>query len=1692
MIRTKEHNLRKTIFFTLKTIAIILVVCFAIEYPVQMFGRAYAAEKVYYVSEVKVFQAKTEAEAIKLCENDGYVCTKKDLNAGTGKEAVVMGYKLTENKDEAIYDIKLLHMNGGYQIKDYAEANEKLEKDNVGTGEILYDAANEFIANYEDGSPKAKDAYMGLNLFSIPEENNIGLGDYIIQDRADEEFFTKIVTRASSGAVTAITNFLASGLTPLEKGKDDKTGKEIDISWAHKVNQSAFWKILDSKKTSGDDLVNYDKEFGDNANALFKQLQKFTTDFENAQAAYDENEYVEEAKKTNIDEAVEETDKPSEEDSAMALVSAYECLNEHEAFEGRKLGEYLVSIGKNTSERVDLRRLYPILEAMSPAQQKMVGLVGLLPLIGSVGENKSNQDAVNILNKAKAKIKEKMGENSFSVWVNTNPEMADKKVAFTSDAIRLSAAQQLVDQKTAMDKWTDAKKIIDDVLKWINVGSTVVFILTWLAGEYGIAGAIVGIKTATALISASVAAIAEKAMAISTMISSWSFIFSLVILAVTFIFFIVSLIIEAVLKNKPKEYTQMADFAVDTRLEDGKNVNLIYSAVKDNQNRIADLNGYKAQNGWVCMYTSTDERSGSPIRADEEGNVFNIVYGDASPVNGYDCASYFGQIAPGNCNNGAKSDDVNGIFINYRTQRSLANRSAAANTGDGEQASDGTKRYYADFIVMSGKDPQIVKAQITKQQGKYQVFDQNLCGNVKNIEKDEPQYTYLAYTVTTDPKMAVRDIRVATFQNGGSITFGEISYGCAGTLGYPANNSDEDKKFPGDLDGLYFTKNENAGSPIEVGSLHLVSSHSEAKAGWEPVTTFSGLPYNFATSRYTGEGDSYSERSRTRPYSYTGYVGQYEGTTENFTCVWNNEKRYLYYEPEVTYTSGTKYLSGVFFGFGADSVNTGMGFVDAAKAKITDLFDTLSDIPYVEEPSASSGVNLAESYFYEGYPVDSNQKYLRMYYTWSYNPYRALTDVQVFRGSPYTSKLPLIQNKAVEYPGDASAQASRSAGYAAATVAFQRSACSRIERVMRGIIPENAYMAPNGLMGVINTHEETEEGFTSESQGMFTASGANFPLLPTNLYVSGYVKGRSGLTLDDVVVSNTAHKGNNSNGKLTCDVSEDKTLAGNTPEGDFFSIQDLKDPHNLTPFNISYPSWTDDGGNAKKIGEDNGDYYHKAGASVYMYIKHPVVRKKYISRIFVGASVREDVTKTFDKSKKDKKPSNDELKAFDRQVDINALSEATSAGSDEMIPFDLAGDQSKAWYKYVKAGDAPEPPKGGDPAAYVSVARTDDVNSAIRSVLLYRSSAEAVANQIQVDRAVYYCASNKTPIRLNDGSTYFLYYSYNQGTVPGKPITELEISDTVFFSGYSTALVADSTDVIERVNGKNKVTPAVPFGNPKLDVFIHAKYDVETTYFSKIYTASGDTAKEAQLGLLEQGCTEFCNIDLNRDAGGKYVYLGYRGYSLDQEEIDNQPSEAAKETERQNQLYEAIYDIICTVGEEFHPEGIVSERNQIYYAPVVRYDRNKQPVPTDLNEGTTGPKIYMYYTTMYVADEYNKRMRSEEDPIYSTMPKEYMKSPLTRIGFAMQDYVPYSQDMASASTGTDNKVKPWEYVMKSDNKEHVEFNEGAVSFTDKHLTGDHRIYMFAQREEGNVKASAEITGGYTTSSVTENLLYVEQ
>ena len=140
-------------------------------------------------------------------------------------------------------------------------------------------------------------------------------------------------------------------------------------------------------------------------------------------------------------------------------------------------------------------------------------------------------------------------------------------------------------------------------------------------------------------------------------------------------------------------------------------------------------------------------------------------------------------------------------------------------------------------------------------------------------------------------------------------------------------------------------------------------------------------------------------------------------------------------------------------------------------------------------------------------------------------------------------------------------------------------------------------------------------------------------------------------------------------------------------------------------------------------------------------------------------------------------------------------------------------------------------------------------------------------------------------------------------------------------------------------------------------------------------------------------------------------------------------------------------------------------------------------------QSEAGDNPYVNIIVARTADQDNETYQTDVSHMLSTMPKDYLKSPLTKIGFAQYDYVPYSKPL-DASSSDSTGVMPWEYVMLSNNKVQVDLNEGAVDFGSDHMMSDNRISMFVQREDGSVKPSAEITGGYNSTLVAESKLYL--
>lgn len=1720
-------------------------------------AQAIEDSKVEYVSDVRLFYSTKSLDAAKdRCRANDYIPVEGDLNEGTDRDHVVMGYKTTEDRKEAICSIRLLSMDAGYEMKDYAELQDEYAKSNASTIDTIEAAAMEFADNYASGSPKAKEAYDGLNLIMIPEVGEKKLGDYIVDGDADWNFYAKVVTRSSSGTVSAILGYLTLGLSAYENEYDSDMGESVSMSWAEAVSGCAVWEEIEDAQTE-DEFNSLYKRYGDDARAFHKKLQEFATGYDNAMATFDEEEYASELQSEvqgkDEEEVVNDKEELSENEQGVAYAGIYEQLNSYTTDDGTQLGDYLLELGYQTSDDVDLTKLYPVIECMSYAERRIAGMTGLLGLIQTTGENVTDDRVEDKISEAAGKIEDIMGSDSYSIWLNDNEEIKDKKVAYTSDAIRMDAAQKLIDDQDT-SSWTDTA---NEVMKWVNMALGIVSCILTLAKFTIIAKAIAlipagltHIAVALGLIEAAktVAEVAETVVAGATTAGGPMGWITLAVMVVSMlIIWAVTAIIKYIKENKDKDYEDAPEYVADRVEEDDRSYLAYYKGVGSDisssdrpndmltegnaalqeadldlhgEDGISDVNGRMGFRGWNCMFYSKDMNAGSPIIVEKGEAPFKVLTGDAgiNPVKGYDSVKSFGEIMPGNCNALMKKDEKGGVFVHYRTEKSTGNSGTAA-TATGSAVSgeededrgidDGAKQsgvYYKDIIVRSADTEQLAKAKI-RAKG-YKIWDNNLANDVryKYTHYHEWSYTYIGFITTTDPKKAIKDIRVATFtpQSSKEVSFGDVKYGCAGNLGYKAENATEDKEYPNDLDGLWITTDEKAGTPIEVGGLHITQDHADGKyvnEGWVPVTTFSGVPYNFASTRDSDSDDWRPGRVGNAGYSYTGYSTDKDDT-------WECPARYIYYEPLEKYTSGTKYLSALFFTFGTDSESTASK-VGETTAKFSDLIDRMKKTP---NTVIYDNTNLAESFFYKGYVVESNQKYLHMGYSWSYNPYRALTDVKVFQGTIYAANLPYTISK----PTASGANIS----YDSVSVVTQRS--TRKSWVTRGISPENAYMFPSGLLG---TNKQVCDGYTSYQPGGYDYAKKNMPFIATGLYVSGPADGLEKLTLDDVIISSNAHEAVNNGGVIAADVSGETTLAGSGASGEWNSIQEMKAPFETKPFNIAYPEFTND-----------DDDHKDAGTPFYMYIRKTAMKRKYISKVYVGSYSFEDTKQEDDKSVN---------KEVAKQVDLRALVAANQVAVDEVIPANASLIKNSSWYD-IKAGDddcfnkwqdslggiydgdevgkesenrlpwnPPESEKiSGDdsinvdrPASYISVTRTDNPNQAVRGLLLYKTKEKNAPEKISVGGVEYICASTSTPIimrKYTDHQVYdgynapyykwtkekcFLYYTTNKGATPGSPITEITVDSNVFNSGQSTVLTVDKKDKItSSADGRKTITDkAIPFGDCDAPKYIHATYEKDpNTLFNKIYVGSGKSKTEALLQLLEQGCTEYVDMDLNEGVslsgeeleddnekhGGKYVYFGYRGFSV----------KGTKESEIEDQMVDAIYDIVCTVGEKFHPEGIVSEKKHIYYTPVFTMDKKGNSTGVNLNDGADGAKIYMYYTTPWVSSKYNEKIGSDVRKDRSVNPKDILKSPLTRICFTTYDRVPYSKDSGVDPMFGDD-ARAWEYVLYSDGKTHVDLNDGTFKFDDDYLTENNRINMFVQRMDGSVKGAAEITGGFVSGKL---------
>ena len=366
---------------------------------VTMMMPASAGRATYYLSDLKMAEADTEEEAKNILSANGYIVLDKNLNPG-GDKAVYLGYMKSTNVDDAITDIRVMNMNGGFNISDYESIVEDALQEYKKEVDDIRIAANEFAENYKAGKKEAQLAYRQLNYYYVEiDKKQVNMGDYMLDFPATNEGFADVLLKGNTHILDNIRILLSMGVAD---GGD----------------------LIERIKTSvADESVYGKKQYYEDAKEMATKIQQLKKMLDDAYAEIDE---------INADPDMTEEQKEAAlifPQYIASLLVGFDHVLKSIPYGDSNYSEYF-----ETTIDIDYAVLYPFVEAMTAGQRAM-----------AVSGQLHSVLVYNAVEMTDEELDKKLKENEkdlkpLSVYLGTDMNAFNGALAVTSDAIREEAA----------------------------------------------------------------------------------------------------------------------------------------------------------------------------------------------------------------------------------------------------------------------------------------------------------------------------------------------------------------------------------------------------------------------------------------------------------------------------------------------------------------------------------------------------------------------------------------------------------------------------------------------------------------------------------------------------------------------------------------------------------------------------------------------------------------------------------------------------------------------------------------------------------------------------------------------------------------------------------------------------------------------------------------------------------------------------------------------------------------------------------------------------------------------------------------------------------------------------------------------------------------------------------------------------
>ena len=379
----------------------------------------FAAKKEVYLSDLRLVYAKSYDEAQQVLVSsklEGYQILNENLNAGTGKNGVWLAYKTTTNIDDAITDISVMQMGGGYSEGNYKQMLQQSKDEYIAMGNIYLDAIAYFAEAYEADHFLTLSAYRQLNVYAgLDNYKNDRLGSLIVNEELTVTELATMFMQGNSYVLKNIRSLLAMGVSYNEEG----------LTYLQRVSLLAsgtYGGELDESLDgiTADDIVLSDSEDADVLAALIApSITVFRKMFEELSAYEDEMNYA--------DETFTDLELKYAEYKAIA-----EMMRDVNYLGGQSLYDFCLNYTMDTRDYSDL---YPLAQALNDGQIAMTKVMHYYDVV----RYSVSGAPENVINDQLTELEAKYAEKPFDVYTGVDRSIFNGTFALTSAAYRADA-----------------------------------------------------------------------------------------------------------------------------------------------------------------------------------------------------------------------------------------------------------------------------------------------------------------------------------------------------------------------------------------------------------------------------------------------------------------------------------------------------------------------------------------------------------------------------------------------------------------------------------------------------------------------------------------------------------------------------------------------------------------------------------------------------------------------------------------------------------------------------------------------------------------------------------------------------------------------------------------------------------------------------------------------------------------------------------------------------------------------------------------------------------------------------------------------------------------------------------------------------------------------------------------------------